>query len=222
MHRKITTVFIISSLVFAGTALAAVLSTHPATKSMFFGSGPAVATTPANNTVHASALHAVLDATETAIAHDLASAISRALGLDIGSWDIDNLRGRNMGYGEITLAYNLAHASGRSIDDILEMRYEQKMGWGKIAKTLGVKLHDKANHSADILREVKLDNHADDFLSSLKIDLDEEDNDNKNHNKHAADSNNNNNNNNNNGNQDNGHGNPGNGNGHPGNGHGKH
>jgi hypothetical protein len=32
----------------------------------------------------------------------------------------------------------LAKSSGKSIDEVLKMRTEDKMGWGKIAKTLGV------------------------------------------------------------------------------------
>ena len=32
----------------------------------------------------------------------------------------------------------LAQASGKTTDEILKMRLEDKMGWGKIAKTLGV------------------------------------------------------------------------------------
>ncbi|MEM5769986.1 MAG: hypothetical protein AAGU32_17130, partial [Bacillota bacterium] len=160
---------------------------------------------------------------EHAIAYDLASAISRALGLEVGGDEISALKARNMGYGEITLAYNLAQASGKSVNEILEMRYEQKMGWGNIAKTLGVKLHDKADNSAVILREVKLDNDADNFLASLRIDLDAEDNDNAhgNHNKHAVDNDNSNDNPAQHKNEGNGNG-HGNGNGNGNNGHGKH
>lgn len=220
MDKKLTTVFIITSIVFAGTALAAVLTTNPTTKSLLFGINPAVTTTTAPKTANASALNTVLDLTEQAVAADLASAISRTLGLEVGGDEISTLKARNMGYGEITLAYNLAQASGKSVNEILEMRYEQKMGWGKIAKTLGVKLHDKADNSAVILREVKLDNDADNFLASLRIDLDDEDNDNShgNHNKHAVDNDNGNGNGNDNSTPHKNHGN-GNGNG---NGHGKH
>jgi hypothetical protein len=39
---------------------------------------------------------------------------------------------------QITIAAQLAKASGKSIEDIEKMRLEQKMGWGKIAKELGV------------------------------------------------------------------------------------
>ena len=222
MKNKITTVFIITSIVFAGTALATVLTTNPTTKNLLLGSKAAVSTTTAPKTANASALNTVLEATEHAIAYDLASAISRALGLEVGGDEISALKARNMGYGEITLAYNLAQASGKSVNEILEMRYEQKMGWGNIAKTLGVKLHDKADKSAVILREVRLDNDADNFLASLRIDLDAEDNDNAhgNHHKHAVDNDNSNDNPAQHKNEGNGNGN-GHGNGN-GNGHGKH
>ena len=38
-------------------------------------------------------------------------------------------------YGKVA---QLSKSSGKSIDEVLKMRTEQKMGWGKIAKTLGV------------------------------------------------------------------------------------
>ena len=37
-----------------------------------------------------------------------------------------------------TMAASLARASGKPIDDVLKMRTTDKMGWGKIAKALGV------------------------------------------------------------------------------------
>jgi hypothetical protein len=36
------------------------------------------------------------------------------------------------------MAARLARSSGKTIDEVLKMRTEDKMGWGKIAKTLGV------------------------------------------------------------------------------------
>ena len=39
---------------------------------------------------------------------------------------------------QMAVVADLAQKSGKSIDDILKMRVEQKMGWGKIAKDLGL------------------------------------------------------------------------------------
>lgn len=44
----------------------------------------------------------------------------------------------NLPQSQFVKVAQLAKSSGKSIDDILNMRLEQKMGWGKIAKTLGV------------------------------------------------------------------------------------
>lgn len=39
---------------------------------------------------------------------------------------------------QTAMAAEIAKQSGRSLDEVLKMRTEQKMGWGKIAKELGV------------------------------------------------------------------------------------
>ncbi len=44
----------------------------------------------------------------------------------------------NLPQSQFVKVAQLAKSSDKSIDDILKMRLEQKMGWGKIAKTLGV------------------------------------------------------------------------------------
>jgi hypothetical protein len=48
------------------------------------------------------------------------------------------LRDKGMNDSQITMAAQLAQSSNKPIDDIVKMRLEDKMGWGKIAKELGV------------------------------------------------------------------------------------
>lgn len=178
LDKKITTVFIITSIVITGTALAAILTTNTTTKTLLFGDNPVISTTTTTTTVSdAKPVHTEVTVTATKEA-DLAAVILRILGIQINIEEITTFKSRNMGYGEITLAYNLAHASGKSVHEILNMRYDQKMGWGKIAKVLGVKLHDAADNSVIILREAQLNDDADNFKISIQIDLDDEE---KNH-----------------------------------------
>ncbi len=44
-----------------------------------------------------------------------------------------------IGYGGIHHALVLAEKSGKTVDEILAMKTEDKMGWGKITKELGLK-----------------------------------------------------------------------------------
>lgn len=139
----------------------------------------------------------------------LADEIRKSLNIPVNLHDISAMEHHKLGNGEIALAYNLAHASGRSIHDILDMRINHKMGWGKIAKTLGVKLHSAADQSVHILKQSKLDKDIDPFHRSIKTDLDDEDDNDKNKgkkdkdNKNKSENTNNNNNNSNNNNPDN-------------------
>ena len=51
---------------------------------------------------------------------------------------IQDLHKKGLNDSQITIAAQLAKSSGKSIDDVVKMRLDQKMGWGKIAKELGV------------------------------------------------------------------------------------
>jgi len=150
------TIFIITFVVIAGTAAASFWSTTT-TKTIQFGSSPALSTTTTTTALsNSKAENTGITVVRTSSDDNLVSALLRILGLQVDVDEITTFRGRNMGYGEITLAYNLAHASGKSVHQILDMRYEEKMGWGKIANTLGVKLHDKADNAQLILRDAQL------------------------------------------------------------------
>src|SRR4030095_576698 len=57
--------------------------------------------------------------------------------------DVQTLRQRKLGYGEISILLALAAkqdgASPKSVNEILAMRQTDKMGWGNVAKALGYK-----------------------------------------------------------------------------------
>jgi len=179
--KKMVTVVAIITVAIAGTAFASWRVTST-TETISFGSSPAltVATTTEKTTSSANAApRTVAIATESPDAA-LANLIFRILGIPVSVQEVTTLKTRNLGYGEITLAYNLAHSSGRPVNEILAMRFDQKMGWGKIAKQLGVKLHGSADRSVQILRDANLDKDADDFMAIIRLDLGDEDRDDKN------------------------------------------
>ena len=152
--KKTVVAFLVSSLTVTGAALSSFSAPF------VFKSGSA-----------ASSIDSLTSDAVSSAEMVLANEIGKALGISVPLHDISSMQHHNLGYGEIALAYNLAHASGRSVDEILTMRLNQKMGWGKIAKTLGVKLHSAADRSVHILKQSKLDNEVDHFNHSIKDDL---------------------------------------------------
>lgn len=180
LDKKIVTTFVITSFVLAGTALASYATPHTDVK---LETTAVISTEKTAVTVTTAIPHTILPpvqiyATPTVESPEkiLADAILRILGFTVSETEITAYKSRNLGYGEITLAYNLASASGQSVDRILEMRFAEKMGWGKIAKVLGVKLHDNVDHSVYILREAKFTQDADTLVIQLgNSDRDDED-----------------------------------------------
>ncbi|MDT8900803.1 hypothetical protein [Anaeroselena agilis] len=106
----------------------------------------------------------------------LANLIFRILDIPVTVYEINDLKTtRSMGHGEIALAYSLAHASGYPVSHILHLRFDEKMGWGKIAKTLGVKLRSAAAKSDMILRDGNFNKDADELKIKVGFDIEEED-----------------------------------------------
>jgi hypothetical protein len=73
---------------------------------------------------------------------------SRVLAQEFGvtTEQVDAMRDRNMGYGEITRALTLAQQmpggiNEQNINTVLEMRQEGQTGWGRVSRELGVKLN---------------------------------------------------------------------------------
>ncbi len=52
--------------------------------------------------------------------------------------DIDAMSEKKIAYPQMAMVSELALKSGKTRDEVIAMRVDQKMGWGKIAKTLGV------------------------------------------------------------------------------------
>ena len=69
----------------------------------------------------------------------------------IGGHDVRHLRDKKLGYGEISLLYGLSRQTGRSVDELLYLRQEEKMGWGQIAHRFGVKVSDAHKKAESIL-----------------------------------------------------------------------
>ena len=51
---------------------------------------------------------------------------------------IKTMQDKGLNKPHMAFTAQLAKSSGKSIDEVIKMRQEQKMGWGKIAKELGV------------------------------------------------------------------------------------
>lgn len=66
---------------------------------------------------------------------------------------IKTLRSTGLSNPQLAMAAQMAKSSNKSIEDVLKMRTEQKMGWGKIAKELNV-------HPSEIGKSVKEMHHA--------------------------------------------------------------
>ena len=107
---------------------------------------------------------------------DFSQAISLEFGkIDLSICDVTNNREKGFGYGEMSIAQGLSTISGTSLSHVMQMRTEQKMGWGKIAKQLGVKVSDAVHRSASVLEKVGLSGEA----ARIRVDIDLHDDDNK-------------------------------------------
>jgi hypothetical protein len=64
-----------------------------------------------------------------------------------------SLNDSNLPESQLVKVAQLSKSSGKTIDEVLAMRNEQKMGWGKIAKTLGVHPGELGRANSDLKRE---------------------------------------------------------------------
>ena len=95
-----------------------------------------------------------------------------------------SLTDSNLPDSQLVKVAQLSKSSGKTINEILVMRNEQKMGWGKIAKTLGVhpgelgranselkqKSHGMHKEKHEAKRESKIKDHARQERSTGKKD----------------------------------------------------
>ena len=64
-----------------------------------------------------------------------------------------SLNDSNLPESQLVKVAQLAKSSGKTIDEVLVMRNEQKMGWGKIAKTLGVHPGELGRANSELKKE---------------------------------------------------------------------
>ena len=88
--------------------------------------------------------------------------------------DVVAHREKNFGYGEMAIAQGLSSISGQSLAHILHLRNDEKMGWGKIAKELGVKVSDAVHRSSSVLDRIGLSGEA----VRIRIEIGQDDHDN--------------------------------------------
>jgi hypothetical protein len=63
-----------------------------------------------------------------------------------------DLRAKGLNNPQIAIVSQLAQSSGKTTDEIIKMRQEQKMGWGRIAKELGVSPREIGQSVASLRR----------------------------------------------------------------------
>lgn len=68
---------------------------------------------------------------------------------------IKKLKDSGISFPQMAMASQLAKSSGKTIDEVLKMRTEQKMGWGKIAKELGVKPQELGHSVRDMRHAIR-------------------------------------------------------------------
>ncbi|MCB0385682.1 MAG: hypothetical protein KDD43_09835, partial [Bdellovibrionales bacterium] len=66
-----------------------------------------------------------------------------------------NLQNQGLKGNQIAIIGGLAKESGKSVDEVAKMRLEDKMGWGKIAKEIGVHPSTIGQSVSSLRREVK-------------------------------------------------------------------
>lgn len=86
---------------------------------------------------------------------NLANSIAKVLGFSVDSDKITSLREKNYTYGEIAMLYSLSHVSRKPSWDIITMR-DGKMGWGEIAKRLGVSVGQGMSGVSQIMKEMNM------------------------------------------------------------------
>jgi hypothetical protein len=73
---------------------------------------------------------------------------------------IKSMQDKGLSYPNMAMAAALAEKSGKTLDAVLKMRVDDKMGWGKIAKELGVPPKEIGQSVANARHEIKEDRQA--------------------------------------------------------------
>ncbi|MEZ0390726.1 MAG: hypothetical protein ACAH59_00825, partial [Pseudobdellovibrionaceae bacterium] len=70
---------------------------------------------------------------------------------------IQAMRDGGLTYPQMAMASRLSEKSGKTVDDILKMRNDENMGWGKIAKELGISPKEIGQSVAALRHEIHMD-----------------------------------------------------------------
>jgi hypothetical protein len=68
---------------------------------------------------------------------------------------IQTMKDKGISSPQMAMVAGLAAKSGKTIDEVLKMRTDDKMGWGKIAKTLGVHPGEIGKSVAELRHQVR-------------------------------------------------------------------
>ncbi len=74
---------------------------------------------------------------------------------------IKTMQDKGLTNPQLAMAAQLAQSSGKTLDEVLKMRVDDKMGWGKIAKVLGVHPGEIGKSVSSLRHEVN-DKHKED------------------------------------------------------------
>lgn len=91
----------------------------------------------------------------------LAKSLQELLLIKDPSPEILELQQDDLTHGEIAIAYGLSDLSGQSLEQIMELRQNQHMGWGRIAKKFGVKVSDAVHLTNNIMHHAEITNEDD-------------------------------------------------------------
>ncbi|MGL6016116.1 MAG: hypothetical protein ACRCZU_08595 [Selenomonadaceae bacterium] len=94
-------------------------------------------------------------------AQRLAKSLQDLLLIKDPSPEILELQQDDLTHGEIAIAYGLSDLSGQSLEQIMELRQNQHMGWGRIAKKFGVKVSDAVHLTNNIMHHAEITNEDD-------------------------------------------------------------
>jgi hypothetical protein len=141
-------------MVFKHRAAAMILSS-----TLLFFSGVSVdAATLSNSSVTVSAGDVRISSSSTKISGDsstFAQVLSSSYNRTISPREVIRLRTDfNFGLGDIALVYATAVYSGRTVDEISQLRLKN-MGWGEIAKLYGVKVKDLKKGNYEVVNAAR-------------------------------------------------------------------
>ncbi len=74
---------------------------------------------------------------------------------------IKTMQDKGLTNPQMAMAAALSEKSGKTLDEVLKMRTEDKMGWGKIAKELGVPPQEIGQSVARARHEMRAEKHGD-------------------------------------------------------------